>query len=149
SEDYEVSPVLEKALNQLLILHADHEQNCSTSTVRMIGSSGANLYAAIAGGILALWGPLRLGATQAVIEMLEQSKPSGCDPKWFIEDLNDTRPNRCLFGFGPGVYKAYHARANILRNMCDEVLALLGIRHALLQIAKSTEVLALKDDYYD
>src|SRR4051812_8762046 len=148
SEDYNVSPVLEKALNQLLILHADHEQNCSTSTVRMVGSSGANLYAAIAGGILALWGPLHGGANQAVIEMLEEIRASGGDSKKFDEDVKNKRDNRRLMGFGHRVYKNYDPRAKILKKMCDEVLAHLGIKDPLLDIAKSMEEVALKDDYF-
>ncbi|MDB4957673.1 MAG: citrate synthase [Myxococcales bacterium] len=148
SEDYDVSPVLEKALNQLLILHADHEQNCSTSTVRMVGSSGANLYAAIAGGILALWGPLHGGANQAVIEMLEEIRASGGDSKKFVEDVKNKRDNRRLMGFGHRVYKNYDPRAKILKKMCDEVLAHLGIKDPLLDIAKSMEEIALKDDYF-
>ena len=148
SEDYVVSPVLEKALNQLLILHADHEQNCSTSTVRMIGSSGANLYAAIAGGILALWGPLHGGANQAVIEMLEEIKASGGDYKKFIDDVKNKRDNRRLMGFGHRVYKNYDPRAKILKKMCDEVLSTLGIKDPLLEVAKGMEEIALKDDYF-
>ena len=148
SEEYQVHPVLEKALNQLLILHADHEQNCSTSTVRMVGSSGANLYAAIAGGILALWGPLHGGANQAVIEMLEDIRASGGDFKRFIEDVKNKRDNRRLMGFGHRVYKNYDPRAKILKKMCDEVLVHLGIKDPLLDIAKSMEEIALKDDYF-
>jgi citrate synthase len=148
SEEYQVSPVLEKALNQLLILHADHEQNCSTSTVRMVGSSGANLYAAIASGILALWGPLHGGANQAVIEMLEEIKSSGADYKTFIDDVKNKRGNRRLMGFGHRVYKNFDPRAKILKKMCDEVLAHLGIKDPLLDIAKSMEEVALKDDYF-
>jgi citrate synthase len=148
SEDYEVSPVLEKALNQLLILHADHEQNCSTSTVRLVGSSGANLYAAIAGGILALWGPLHGGANQAVIEMLEEIKASDGDHKKFIDDVKNKRGNRRLMGFGHRVYKNYDPRAKILKKMCDEVLAHLGVSDPLLDIAKSMEEVALRDDYF-
>jgi citrate synthase len=148
SESYEVSPVLEKALNQLLILHADHEQNCSTSTVRMIGSSGANLYASIAGGILALWGPLHGGANQAVIEMLEEIKASGGDFKSFLDDVKNKRGNRRLMGFGHRVYKNYDPRAKILKKMCDEVLAHLGVNDPLLDIAKSMEEIALRDEYF-
>jgi len=148
SEDYEVSPVLEKALNQLLILHADHEQNCSTSTVRMVGSSGANLYAAIAAGILALWGPLHGGANQAVIEMLEDVKAQGGDGKKFIDDVKNKRDNVRLMGFGHRVYKNFDPRAKILKKMCDEVLAHLGMKDPLLDIAKSMEEIALKDDYF-
>ena len=148
SEDYEVSPVIEKAVNQLLILHADHEQNCSTSTVRMVGSSGANLYAAIAGGILALWGPLHGGANQAVIEMLEDIKNSGSDYKTFLDDVKNKRGGQRLMGFGHRVYKNFDPRAKILKKMCDEVLAHLGINDPLLDIAKSMEEIALKDDYF-
>lgn len=148
AEDYEVSPVLEKALNQLLILHADHEQNCSTSTVRMVGSSGANLYASIAAGILALWGPLHGGANQAVIEMLEEIKNAGGDYKKFIDDVKNKRENRRLMGFGHRVYKNFDPRAKILKNMCDEVLAHLGIKDPLLEVAKGMEEVALKDDYF-
>ncbi len=148
SEDYEVSPVLEKAVNQLLILHADHEQNCSTSTVRMVGSSGANLYASIAAGILALWGPLHGGANQAVIEMLEDVKANGGDGKKFIDDVKNKRDNRRLMGFGHRVYKNFDPRAKILKKMCDEVLAHLGIKDPLLDIAKAMEEVALKDDYF-
>jgi citrate synthase len=148
SEEYQVSPVLEKALNQLLILHADHEQNCSTSTVRMVGSSGANLYAAIGGGILALWGPLHGGANQAVIEMLEEIKLSGGDYKKFIDDVKNKRDNRRLMGFGHRVYKNYDPRAKILKKMCDEVLVHLGVKDPLLDIAKQMEEMALRDDYF-
>ncbi len=149
SEEYEVSPILEKALNQLLILHADHEQNCSTSTVRMVGSSGANLYAAIAGGILALWGPLHGGANQAVIEMLEEIKQEGGDYKKFIDDVKNKKgDNKRLMGFGHRVYKNYDPRAKILKKMCDEVLAHLGVKDPLLDLAKGMEEIALKDDYF-
>ncbi len=148
SEDYEVSPIIEKAVNQLLILHADHEQNCSTSTVRMVGSSGANMYAAIAGGILALWGPLHGGANQAVIEMLEDIQKSGSDYKTFLDDVKNKRGGQRLMGFGHRVYKNFDPRAKILKKMCDEVLAHLGIKDPLLDIAKSMEEIALKDDYF-
>ena len=148
SEEYEISPILEKAVNQLLILHADHEQNCSTSTVRMVGSSGANLYASIAAGILALWGPLHGGANQAVIEMLEDIKSSGTDYKKFLDDVKNKRDNRRLMGFGHRVYKNYDPRAKILKKMCDEVLNHLGVKDPLLDIAKSMEEVALKDDYF-
>jgi citrate synthase len=148
SEEYEVSPVLEKALNQLLILHADHEQNCSTSTVRMVGSSGANVYAAIASGILALWGPLHGGANQAVIEMLEEIQHSGGNFKSFLDDVKNKRGNRRLMGFGHRVYKNYDPRAKILKKMCDEVLAHLGVKDPLLDLAKGMEEIALRDDYF-
>jgi citrate synthase len=148
AERYEPDPKVEKALNQLLILHADHEQNCSTSTVRMVGSSGANLYASIAAGILALWGPLHGGANQAVIEMLEDIRTSGIDGKKFIEDVKNKKDNRRLMGFGHRVYKNFDPRAKILKKMCDEVLTHLGIKDPLLDIAKSMEEIALKDDYF-
>src|SRR5882672_5040189 len=148
SEDYAVSPVVEKAMNQLLILHADHEQNCSTSTVRMVGSSGANLYASIAGGILALWGPLHGGANQAVIEMLEEIQSNGIDGKKFIDDVKNKRDNRRLMGFGHRVYKNFDPRAKILKKMCDEVLVHLGIKDPLLDLAKGMEEIALRDDYF-
>ncbi len=148
SEDYEVPPVLEKALNQLLILHADHEQNCSTSTVRMVGSSGANVYAAIAAGILALWGPLHGGANQAVIEMLENIKKDGGDHKKFVDDVKNKRGGNRLMGFGHRVYKNYDPRAKILKKMCDDVLVQLGVRDPLLDLAKGLEEIALKDDYF-
>ncbi|HEY1550213.1 MAG TPA: citrate synthase [Kofleriaceae bacterium] len=148
SEDYEVSPIVEKAINQLLILHADHEQNCSTSTVRMVGSSGANLYASIAAGILALWGPLHGGANQAVIEMLEEIKTSGTDYKQFLDDVKNKRDNRRLMGFGHRVYKNFDPRAKILKKMCDEVLTHMGVKDPLLDIAKAMEEVALKDDYF-
>ncbi|MFT3699574.1 MAG: citrate synthase [Kofleriaceae bacterium] len=148
TEEYEVSPIFEKAVNQLLILHADHEQNCSTSTVRMVGSSGANLYASIAAGILALWGPLHGGANQAVIEMLEHIKTSGITYKQFLDDVKNKKDNTRLMGFGHRVYKNFDPRAKILKNMCDEVLNHLGVKDPLLDIAKSMEEVALKDDYF-
>jgi citrate synthase len=148
SEEYQVSPILEKALNQLLILHADHEQNCSTSTVRMIGSSGANVYAAIAGGILALWGPLHGGANQAVIEMLEEIRQNGGNYKQFIDDVKNKKGNRRLMGFGHRVYKNYDPRAKILKKMADEVLAHLGVNDPMLEVAKAMEEVALSDDYF-
>ncbi|MFL5083701.1 MAG: citrate/2-methylcitrate synthase, partial [Xanthobacteraceae bacterium] len=149
SEEYQVPPILEKALNQLLILHADHEQNCSTSTVRMVGSSGANLYASIAAGILALWGPLHGGANQAVIEMLEDIRNSGSDPKKFIEDVKNKRDNRRLMGFGHRVYKNYDPRAKIMQKTCHEVLNELGHKDdALLEVALELERIALHDDYF-
>jgi citrate synthase len=148
AEDYEVSPILEKALNQLLILHADHEQNCSTSTVRLVGSSGANVYAAIAAGVLALWGPLHGGANQAVIEMLEDIQKDGGDHSKFIDDVKNKRGNRRLMGFGHRVYKNYDPRAKILKKMADEVLEHLGIHDPLLDLAKSMEEVALRDEYF-
>jgi citrate synthase len=148
SEEYEVSPILEKALNQLLILHADHEQNCSTSTVRMVGSSGANPYAAVAAGILALWGPLHGGANQEVIEMLEGIRADGGDYKKFLDDVKNKRGNRRLMGFGHRVYKNYDPRAKILKKMADEVLVHLGVKDPLLDLAKEIEAVALREDYF-
>ncbi|MCE9579315.1 MAG: citrate synthase [Deltaproteobacteria bacterium] len=148
AEPYEPDPVLVKALNQLLILHADHEQNCSTSTVRMVGSSGANVYAAVAAGILALWGPLHGGANQAVIEMLEEIQKTGGDGHAFINDVKNKKNNSRLMGFGHRVYKSYDPRAKILKKMTDEVLAHLGIKDPLLDIAKALEEVALHDDYF-
>ena len=148
SEEFEVSPVLEKALNQLLILHADHEQNCSTSTVRMVGSSGANPYAAVAAGILALWGPLHGGANQEVIEMLEGIRDDGGDYKKFLDDVKNKRGNRRLMGFGHRVYKNYDPRAKILKAMADEVLDFLGVDDPLLDLAKEIEAVALREDYF-
>ncbi len=148
AEPYEPDPVLVKALNTLLILHADHEQNCSTSTVRLVGSSGANVYAAIAAGILALWGPLHGGANQAVIEMLQEIQKAGGDGKAFVDDVKNKKDNRRLMGFGHRVYKSYDPRAKILKKMTDEVLAHLGIKDPLLDIAKALEEVALHDDYF-
>jgi citrate synthase len=148
AEPYEPDPILVKALNTLLILHADHEQNCSTSTVRLVGSSGANVYAAIAGGILALWGPLHGGANQAVIEMLEEIQKAGGDGHQFIQDVKNKKDNRRLMGFGHRVYKSYDPRAKILKKMTDEVLEHLGVEDPLLDIAKALEEVALKDDYF-
>jgi citrate synthase len=148
AEPYEPDPIMVKALNQLLILHADHEQNCSTSTVRMVGSSGANVYAAIAAGVLALWGPLHGGANQAVIEMLEEIRNGDGDYKSFISDIKNKKGNRRLMGFGHRVYKNYDPRAKILKNMADELLPHLGFNDPLLEIAKGLEEVALKDEYF-
>ncbi|HVK77966.1 MAG TPA: citrate synthase [Kofleriaceae bacterium] len=152
AEPYEPDPVVVKALNQLLILHADHEQNCSTSTVRMVGSSAANVYAAVAAGILALWGPLHGGANQAVIEMLEQIRnPNGPykgDYKKFIAEVKDKKSNQRLMGFGHRVYKNYDPRAKILKKMADEVLQHLGVNDPMLEMAKGMEEIALKDEYF-
>jgi citrate synthase len=148
AEEYAVDPIIEKALNQLLILHADHEQNCSTSTVRMVGSSGANPYAAVAAGILALWGPLHGGANQEVIEMLEGIRAEGGDFRKFLDDVKNKRGNRRLMGFGHRVYKNYDPRAKILKAMADEVLVHLGVKDPLLDLAKEIEAVALREDYF-
>ena len=152
AEPYEPDPIVVKALNQLLILHADHEQNCSTSTVRMVGSSDANVYAAVAAGILALWGPLHGGANQAVIEMLEMlNDPNGPykgDHKKFLAEVKDKKSNQRLMGFGHRVYKNYDPRARILKKMTDEVLEHLGVKDPLLDLAKGLEEVALSDEYF-
>lgn len=147
-EPYVVDPVLEEALNMLLILHADHEQNCSTSTVRMVGSSGANLFASIAAGVCALWGPLHGGANQEVIEMLEMIAADGADYQKYVNMAKDKKSNFRLFGFGHRVYKNFDPRARILKQQADRVLARLGINDPLLEIAQHLEEVALKDSYF-
>ena len=147
-EPYVVNPVLEEALNMLLILHADHEQNCSTSTVRMVGSSGANLYASIAAGICALWGPLHGGANQEVIEMLDMIYKDGANYKKYVEMAKDKSSNFRLFGFGHRVYKNFDPRARILKVQADRVLSQLGIKDPLLEIALHLEEVALVDPYF-
>jgi citrate synthase len=148
TEEYEVSPVQEDALDMLLILHADHEQNCSTSTVRMVGSSQANIYSAISAGINALWGPLHGGANQAVIEMLEQIAADGGNYKKYVELAKDKDSGFRLMGFGHRVYKNFDPRAKLLRAACDRVLNELGVTDPLLDIAKNLEQVALSDDYF-
>ncbi len=148
SVDYEVDATVEKALDLLLILHADHEQNCSTSTVRMVGSSRANCYAAIASGVNALWGPLHGGANQAVIEMLKRIHQDGGGVEKFIGKAKDKNSDFRLMGFGHRVYKNFDPRATIIKKSCDEVLEKMGINDPLLDIAKKLEEAALKDDYF-
>lgn len=148
TDDYHVDPVVDDALNKLLILHADHEQNCSTSTVRMVGSSQSNLYSSIAAGIAALWGPLHGGANQAVIEMLERIKHDGGDVAKFVEKAKDKNDSFRLMGFGHRVYKNFDPRAKIIKKSCDDVLNKLGIHDPVLDIAKQLEEVALKDDYF-
>ena len=148
SEDYEVDPVFARALDLLLILHADHEQNCSTSTVRIVGSSMANLYASIAAGISALWGPLHGGANQQVIEMLERIEAEEGTADKFITKAKDRNDTTRLMGFGHRVYKSYDPRAAILKKSCGEVLQRLGGSSRLLEIAMRLEEVALKDDYF-
>jgi citrate synthase len=148
AEPYAISPVIERALNLLLILHADHEQNCSTSTVRMVGSSGANLFASISAGICALWGPLHGGANQAVIEMLEQIAADGGNYKKYVELAKDKTSHFRLMGFGHRVYKNFDPRSRVLKTAADEVLHELGIDDPLLEIAKGLEEIALKDSYF-
>ena len=147
-EDYAVDPVLSRAVDLLLILHADHEQNCSTSTVRMVGSSRANLFASISAGISALWGPLHGGANQQVIEMLERIEAEGGDAQKFVDRAKDKKDNSRLMGFGHRVYKNYDPRAAILKKSCASVLNKLGIRSRRLEIAMKLEEIALKDDYF-
>jgi citrate synthase len=148
TEDYKVDPVVVDALNKLLILHADHEQNCSTSTVRIVGSSQANLYATISAGISALWGPLHGGANQEVIEMLEKIAQDGGDvDKWVAKAKDKDDPFR-LMGFGHRVYKNFDPRAKIIKKACDDVLTKLGIDDPMLEIAKKLEKVALEDEYF-
>jgi citrate synthase len=148
SADYEVDPVIDDALNKLLILHADHEQNCSASTVRIVGSSQANLYSSISAGIAALWGPLHGGANQAVIEMLEKIKNDGGDLKKWVDKAKDKSDSFRLMGFGHRVYKNFDPRAKIIKKACDDVLDKLGIDDPVLDIAKKLEEVALKDEYF-
>ena len=148
TEDYVIDPVIVDAMNKLLILHADHEQNCSTSTVRIVGSSDANLYASVASGISALWGPLHGGANQAVIEMLEAINADGGDAdKWLAKAKDKNDPFR-LMGFGHRVYKNFDPRATIIKEACDNVLNKLGVHDPILDIAKKLEQSALKDPYF-
>jgi citrate synthase len=148
AEPYHPDPEVVKAVNTLLILHADHEQNCSTSTVRLVGSSNANIFASIAAGILALWGPLHGGANQAVIEMLQQIQDAGGDYKGFMTQVKDRAAGVRLMGFGHRVYKSYDPRAKILKKMADHLLPHLQVEDPLLDIAKNLEEIALSDPYF-
>jgi citrate synthase len=148
AEPYEVDPELEKVMNLLLILHADHEQNCSTSTVRLVGSSKANLFASVSAGICALWGPLHGGANQEVIEMLEAIRTNGGDVKKYVAMAKDKNSGFRLMGFGHRVYKNFDPRAKIIKTAADRVLGKLGIKDPLLDIAKELEEAALKDSYF-
>jgi len=148
TEEYEVNPVVISAMNKLLILHADHEQNCSTSTVRIVGSSDANLYASVSAGISALWGPLHGGANQAVIEMLEKIKADGGDTDKWINKAKDKNDPFRLMGFGHRVYKNFDPRAKIIKKACDDILESLGVNDEVLEIAKRLEEVALKDPYF-
>ncbi len=148
AERYNVDPVLSSALDKLLILHADHEQNCSTSTVRIVGSSQASLYSSISAGISALWGPLHGGANQAVIEMLEGIKANGGDTKKYLDKAKDKNDPFRLMGFGHRVYKNFDPRARIIKKAADDVLAKLGVDDPVLDIAKGLEEAALKDEYF-
>ncbi len=148
AEPFKISPTLDRALNLLLILHADHEQNCSTSTVRMVGSSGANIFASMSSGICALWGPLHGGANQAVIEMLEHIQKDGGNYKKYIDMAKDKTSGFRLMGFGHRVYKNFDPRSRILKRVADDVLAELGINDPMLEIAMGLEEIALKDPYF-
>ncbi|HNU55409.1 MAG TPA: citrate synthase [Flavobacteriales bacterium] len=148
TEPYKVDPVVADALNKLLILHADHEQNCSASTVRMVGSSQANLYSAVSAGIAALWGPLHGGANQEVIEMLETIRNDGGDIQKWVNKAKDKEDPFRLFGFGHRVYKNFDPRARIIKKSCDDVLKKMGVNDPVLDIAKQLEEIALKDDYF-
>ncbi|MBF9254710.1 citrate synthase [Pontibacter sp. 172403-2] len=148
TENYEVNPVVVDTLNKLLILHADHEQNCSTSTVRLVGSANASLYSSVSAGISALWGPLHGGANQAVIEMLEEIKKDGGDSKKFIAKAKDKNDPFRLMGFGHRVYKNFDPRAKIIKKAADDVLTALGIKDPILDIAKELEAAALTDQYF-
>ena len=148
AEPYQIDPDIEAAINLLFILHADHEQNCSTSTVRLVGSSRANLFASVAAGILALWGPLHGGANQEVIEMLEQIQRDGGDVKKYVDLAKDKNSGFRLMGFGHRVYKNFDPRAKIIKATADKLLAKLGINDPLLDIAKGLEEAALKDSYF-
>ncbi len=148
AEKYDVDPVISSALNKLLILHADHEQNCSTSTVRVVGSSQASLYASISAGINALWGPLHGGANSAVIEMLENIKKDGGDTKKWMAKAKDKNDPFRLMGFGHRVYKNFDPRARIIKKAADDVLDKLGVDDPVLDIAKGLEQVALNDEYF-
>ncbi|GAA3028083.1 citrate synthase [Gordonia defluvii] len=148
AEPYEVNPEVAKALDMLFILHADHEQNCSTSTVRLVGSSQANLFTSVSAGINALWGPLHGGANQAVLEMLEEIKATGGDTAEFMRRVKNKEDGVKLMGFGHRVYKNYDPRAAIVKKTADQILASLGVSDELLDIAKGLEEVALSDDYF-
>jgi len=148
AESYELDPVIENSLELLLILHADHEQNCSASTVRVVGSSMANVYASVASGILALWGPLHGGANQQVVQMLQQIYQEKVGISKYIEKVKNQNSNLRLMGFGHRVYKNFDPRAKILKVACDKLLNKLGINDPLLEIALELEEKALNDDYF-
>src|SRR4051812_32833485 len=147
-QDYELKPEAVKALDLIFLLHADHEQNCSTATVRMVASARANLFASAAAGVCALWGPLHGGANQAVLEMLENIHLSGDDGSKFISAAKDKNSGKRLMGFGHRVYKHYDPRAKIIKKACDDVLDKLHVADPLLDIAKHLEEAALRDPYF-
>ncbi|WP_460775187.1 citrate synthase [Microbacterium sp. GXF7504] len=148
SEEYEVNPVMSRALERLLILHEDHEQNASTSTVRLVGSTGANQFSSISAGINALYGPLHGGANEAVLTMLGDIRDSGESVKRFVERVKNKEDGVKLMGFGHRVYKNYDPRAKLVKESADEVLAELGVSDPLLDLAKELEAIALEDDYF-
>jgi citrate synthase len=148
NEDYVINPIIKDALDKLLILHADHEQNCSTSTVRIVGSSHAGLFASLSAGISALWGPLHGGANQAVLEMLEAIKEDGGDTKKYMAKAKDKNDPFRLMGFGHRVYKNFDPRATIIKKAADEVLKELGVEDPILEIARGLEQEALNDPYF-
>ncbi len=148
TEEYNINPIVANALDKLLILHADHEQNCSASTVRIVGSSHASLYASVSAGIAALWGPLHGGANQAVIEMLEAIKADGGDVSKYVTKAKDKSDSFRLMGFGHRVYKNFDPRARIIKKAADDVLEALGIDDPVLKIAQELEAVALKDQYF-
>ena len=148
AEDYVVNPVAVKALNLLFVLHADHEQNCSTATVRLVGSSNANLFVSVSAGVAALFGPLHGGANQAVLEMLEQIQAQGGDVAAFVQRVKDKEPGVKLMGFGHRVYKNYDPRAALVKKVAGDVLRELNIHDPLLDIAMQLEQVALADDYF-
>ncbi len=148
AEGYTADPDFVKALNLLLIVHADHEQNCSTSTVRMVGSSNANLFASIAAGICALWGPLHGGANEACVAMLEKIREDGSDVEKYVNMAKDKDNNFRLMGFGHRVYKNFDPRATIIKTACDKLLAKLDLDYPLFEIAQKLEYVALNDEYF-
>lgn len=148
TEPYEIDPVIKNAIDKLFILHAEHEQNCSTSTVRMVGSSHAGLFASISAGVSALWGPLHGGANQAVLEMLEEIQNDGGDAEKYLAKAKDKNDPFRLMGFGHRVYKNFDPRARIIKKAADEVLAKLGVDDPILAIAKKLEERALEDEYF-
>ncbi len=148
NDEYDINPILLNALDKLLILHADHEQNCSTSTVRIVGSSHAGLFPSLSAGISALWGPLHGGANQAVLEMLEAIKADGGDTKKYMGKAKDKADPFRLMGFGHRVYKNFDPRARIIKKAADEVLGDLGVEDPVLDIAKGLEKEALSDQYF-
>ena len=148
TEEVSIDPVIVDVMNVLLILHADHEQNCSTSTVRIVGSSDCNLYSSISAGISALWGPLHGGANQAVIEMLEQIRNDGGDVDKWVNKAKDKSDSFRLMGFGHRVYKNFDPRAKIIKKACDDILEKLGINDPVLDIAKKLEEVAISDPYF-